>query len=83
MTHAFEPLGLHPQLIQAVTTLGFTNPTPIQSSVMPLLPSRQDVTSQSHTGNGKAHVLRPAGFVGTIAYYVDLPRRTTERAKRS
>lgn len=83
MTHVFEPLGLHPQLIQAVTTLGFTNPTPIQSGVMPLLPSGQGMTGQSHTGTGKTHVLPPTGFVGTIAYYVDLPRRTTERAKRS
>ena len=28
MTRAYEPFGLHPQLIQAVTTLGFTTPTP-------------------------------------------------------
>ena len=35
MTRAFEPPGLHPQLIQAVTTLGFTTPTPIQSAVIP------------------------------------------------
>ncbi len=53
MTSAFEPLGLHPQLIQAVTDLGFTTPTPIQSSVIPLLLSGQDVIGQAQTGTGK------------------------------
>jgi len=53
MTSAFEPLGLHPQLIQAVTDLGFNDPTPIQSSVIPLLLSGQDVIGQAQTGTGK------------------------------
>lgn len=53
MTSAFEPLGLHPQLIQAVTDLGFTTPTPIQSSVIPLLLSGKDVIGQAQTGTGK------------------------------
>jgi ATP-dependent RNA helicase DeaD len=53
MTSAFEPLGLHPQLIQAVIDLGFTTPTPIQSTVIPLLLSGRDVIGQAQTGTGK------------------------------
>lgn len=53
MTSAFEPLGLFPQLIQAVNDLGFTTPTPIQSEVIPLLLSGQDVIGQAQTGTGK------------------------------
>ncbi len=53
MPSAFEPLGLHPQLIQAVTDLGFTTPTPIQSAVIPFLISGKDVIGQAQTGTGK------------------------------
>jgi len=53
MTSAFEPLGLFPQLIKAVNDLGFTTPTPIQSEVIPLLLSGQDVIGQAQTGTGK------------------------------
>jgi ATP-dependent RNA helicase DeaD len=53
MTREFEPLGLHPQLIKAVADLGFTTPTPIQSTVIPLLLTGQDVIGQAQTGTGK------------------------------
>ena len=81
MTHVFEPFGLHPQLIQAVTTLGFTNPTPIQSSVIPLLLSGQDVAGQSHSGTGMTHVLRPADAVGINNHQAYFPRRTINAIK--
>ena len=74
MTRAFEPPGLHPQPVQAVTDLGFTTPTPIQSSVIPLLLSGQDVT-------GKTRGLRHADVVGTIAYHADILGRTTGAIK--
>jgi len=76
MTRAFEPIGLHPQQVQAVTTLGFTTPTPIQSTVIPLLLCGQDVICQSHTWTGKTHGLHPADVVGTNAYHADIPART-------
>jgi hypothetical protein len=74
---------LHPQLIQAVTTLGFTNPTPIQSSVIPLLLSGQDVAGQSHSGTGMTHVLRPADAVGTNDHQADFRGRTISATKNS
>jgi len=80
MTHVFEPFGLHPQLILAVTTLGFTNPTLIQSNVIPLLLSGQDVAGQS-SGTGVTHVLRPADAVGINDYKAYFPGRTINAIK--
>ena len=76
MTRAFEPNGLHPQLIQAVTTLGFTTPAPIQFTINPIMLSGQDMVGQTQTGTGKTHCLRPVDVVGTIAYHADIPGRT-------
>lgn len=53
MSHAFTELHLHPHLVQAVTELGYTDPTPIQSAVIPILLAGQDVLGQAHTGTGK------------------------------
>ncbi|MBK8932533.1 MAG: DEAD/DEAH box helicase [Chloroflexi bacterium] len=53
MTNEFSALNLHPQLVQAVSDLGFTTPTPIQSSVIPLMIAGQDVIGQAQTGTGK------------------------------
>ena len=43
MTTEFTQLGLLPQLEQAVTDLGYTVPTPIQSQVIPLMLEGHDV----------------------------------------
>ncbi len=53
MTTEFTQLNLHPQLVQAVTELGYTEPTPIQSGVIPLMLAGQDVLGQAQTGTGK------------------------------
>lgn len=53
MTTEFISLNLHPQLVQAVSELGYTAPTPIQSRVIPLMLTRQDVIGQAQTGTGK------------------------------
>ena len=37
MTTAFETLGLCPGLVQTVTELGYTQPTPIQAGAIPVL----------------------------------------------
>ena len=49
----FSQLGLLPQLEQAVTDLGYTTPTPIQSQVIPLMLDGHDVIGQAQTGTGK------------------------------
>ncbi|MBT4512484.1 MAG: DEAD/DEAH box helicase [Chloroflexi bacterium] len=53
MTNEFAQLGLHPQLVQAVTDLGYTTPTPIQSEVISLMLAGHDVIGQAQTGTGK------------------------------
>jgi ATP-dependent RNA helicase DeaD len=53
MSNQFSELNLHPQLMQAVAEQGYTNPTPIQSAVIPVLLSGQDVIGQAQTGTGK------------------------------
>lgn len=49
----FTQLSLHPQLVQAVTEQGYTNPTPIQAGVIPLMLAGHDVIGQAQTGTGK------------------------------
>lgn len=50
----FEQLGLGPDLIKAVTDLGYTEPTEIQTKAIPLLlQERIDFVGQAQTGTGK------------------------------
>ena len=53
MTSEFEQLNLQPELVQAVAERGYTQPTPIQASVIPLMLSGLDVIGQAKTGTGK------------------------------
>jgi len=53
MTTQFTDLNLHPQLVQAVSNLGYETPTPIQSGIIPLMLDGQDVIGQAQTGTGK------------------------------
>jgi len=53
MTTEFSQLDLHPGLVQRVTDLGYTAPTPIQTAVIPLMLAGRDVIGQAQTGTGK------------------------------
>ena len=53
MTVHFEDFNLRPELVQAITALGYTQPTPIQAGIIPLMQSGNDVTGQAQTGTGK------------------------------
>jgi ATP-dependent RNA helicase DeaD len=53
MTNDFLSLNLHPQLVQTLTDIGYTTPTPIQSVIIPAMLAGQDVIGQSETGSGK------------------------------
>ena len=53
MTNDFTDLNLQPQLVQAVTELGYTSPTPIQTGVIPLMLDGRDIIGQAQTGTGK------------------------------
>ncbi|NUM47924.1 MAG: DEAD/DEAH box helicase [Anaerolineales bacterium] len=49
----FSSLSLHPELVQAVSALGYTEPTPIQAALIPTMIKGVDVIGQAQTGTGK------------------------------
>ncbi len=49
----FASLGLNDKLLQAVAGCGYSNPTPIQQQIIPLILSGHDVLGQAQTGTGK------------------------------
>lgn len=50
----FEETGLAPELIRAITELGFEHPTPIQEKTIPyLLSTGKDLIANAQTGTGK------------------------------
>ncbi|HZX26341.1 MAG TPA: DEAD/DEAH box helicase [Telluria sp.] len=50
---SFEALGLHPALVQAVTSAGYTQPTPVQEQAIPAAIEGRDLLVSSQTGSGK------------------------------
>jgi len=66
----FTELGLCPELLTAISSLGFEAPTPVQAKVIPaLLEGDQDVAALAQTGTGKT-----AAFGLPILQRVDLGR---------
>ncbi|MDT7551334.1 MAG: ATP-dependent helicase DeaD, partial [Actinomycetota bacterium] len=49
----FADLALRDELLQAVTDLGYEEPTPIQREAIPLLVEGRDLLGQAATGTGK------------------------------
>ena len=53
MTTDFTSLNLREELVQAITGLGYSEPTPIQSAIIPIMLKGADVIGQAQTGTGK------------------------------
>ena len=53
MTTDFTSLNLREELVQAITGLGYSEPTPIQSAIIPIMLTGADVIGQAQTGTGK------------------------------
>ncbi|WP_417912229.1 DEAD/DEAH box helicase [Candidatus Electronema sp. TJ] len=54
MSSTFAELGLSSEILNALSELGFTEPTPIQEQAIPLiLKSHADIVSLAQTGTGK------------------------------
>ena len=49
----FSDLGLRPELLDAITALGYEEPTPIQRAAIPPLLAGRDLLGQAATGTGK------------------------------
>lgn len=52
-TKKFSELNLDPQLLEAISYMGFEDPTPIQSQAIPLVLDNRDVLACAQTGTGK------------------------------
>jgi superfamily II DNA/RNA helicase len=50
---SFSELGLSPEVLQAVSDAGYTNPTPIQEKAIPHVKRGRDVLGCAQTGTGK------------------------------
>ena len=53
MTTEFTSLNLREEIVQAITELGYSEPTPIQTGIIPLMLAGADVIGQAQTGTGK------------------------------
>lgn len=51
----FEDMNLKPFLQEAIRSIGFKSPTPIQEAVIPLMMEGRSTIGQAHTGTGKTH----------------------------
>ncbi len=49
----FDAFNLHPELMRAISELGFETPTPIQEQAIPPLIEGRDMLGQAQTGTGK------------------------------
>jgi len=49
----FASLGLSPEIVASVTTLGYEEPTPVQRETIPMMLSGRDLLAQAATGTGK------------------------------
>jgi ATP-dependent RNA helicase DeaD len=69
----FEQLGLRPELLATLTTLGYEAPTPIQEKTIPVLLEGRDLIGQAQTGTGKT-----AAFALPILQKIDTNDRSTQ-----
>ena len=53
MDTSFAELGLNEHILAGVNALGFTTPTPVQASAIPLILEGRDVVASAQTGTGK------------------------------
>jgi len=49
----FQDLNLHPSILKAIETSGYTVPTPIQEQAIPEIIAGKDLMASAQTGTGK------------------------------
>lgn len=49
----FEEIGLHTEVLRALSEAGYTEPTPVQAQAIPVALTGQDLMVSSQTGSGK------------------------------
>ncbi|VDN97979.1 unnamed protein product [Rodentolepis nana] len=53
MSKTWNDLNISPECLDGIKHLGFTDPMPVQATVIPLLLNRKDVAAEAVTGSGK------------------------------
>src|SRR3984893_12622995 len=66
----FSQLGLAPAQLRACESLGYTEPTPIQTQAIPIVLNGQDLIGCAETGTGK-----------TAAFLLPIIQRISERSR--
>ena len=70
----FKDSGLKPEILNALGELGFTQPTPIQAEILPLLNNLpKSLVALAQTGTGKT-----AGFGLPIVHHIDTSDRSVQ-----
>jgi len=69
----FADLGLRPEIVDVLASLGYEAPTPIQERTIPLLLADRDLIGQAQTGTGKT-----AAFALPILEKIDPKKRHTQ-----
>ncbi len=69
----FSSLGLAPAVLQALHTLGYEQPTPIQQRIIPSVLAGRDVLGQAQTGTGKT-----AAFSLPMLSNIDLSNKAVQ-----
>ncbi|WP_299005112.1 DEAD/DEAH box helicase [uncultured Shewanella sp.] len=72
---SFSSIGLMPELVSRLSTLGYTDPTPIQSLAVPAILAGQDVMGKAQTGTGKT-----AAFTLPILQHLVSARQAFEKS---
>ncbi|MWJ26611.1 DEAD/DEAH box helicase [Halomonas sp. ZH2S] len=75
---SFSELGLHADLLRAVTAQGYTTPTPIQQQAIPAVLSGRDLLATAQTGTGKT-----AGFTLPMLQRLSEGKRPGKRQVRA
>jgi ATP-dependent RNA helicase DeaD len=88
----FAGLALRPELLQALTSLGYEEPTPIQREAIPSLLDGRDLVGQAATGTGKTAAFalpvlqgldRRAGGAGPAALVLVPTRELAEQVSQA
>lgn len=69
----FADLNIHPQVLQAVSDLGYESPSAIQAATIPALMAGSDVVGLAQTGTGKT-----AAFAIPILSKIDTTSKATQ-----
>ncbi|MEP6483116.1 MAG: DEAD/DEAH box helicase [Rudaea sp.] len=77
---SFDSLGLSPALLRALSDSGYTEPTPIQATAIPVALSGRDLLAGAQTGTGKT-----AAFVLPLIerLFVNAPAPSSKRKTRA